>query len=279
MAATMSQAIFSASTSSFRTSQAQHAPMPYSDDPLTQLPVVDFKFDDLRKRMAEFTVKFDAFIERGRKRVLEERNEFRARLGELHEEQRSATTQIASLQSTLSTHNHVLAREQAEKNEMHAQISKLEAHQANQAISRDRLKNAIAQTQRQIEVKLAVQREYAAKMDKQSRLNGPELNFWETYLGCRIEGSGDENKVRIVFMFPPLKGAASNSNGGGTSDEREAVFELLVPATSTGRYLVVYMKPRLDSVKVEKVVDRLNATREIATLLKGMRALFADAMR
>lgn len=58
--------------------------MPYSDDPLTQLPAVDFKFDDLRKRMAEFTVKFDAFIEQGRKRVLEERNEFRARLGELH---------------------------------------------------------------------------------------------------------------------------------------------------------------------------------------------------
>ena len=57
--------------------------MSYSDSPLTQLPSVDFNFDDLRKRMAEFTVKFDAFIERGRKRVLEERNEFRARLGEL----------------------------------------------------------------------------------------------------------------------------------------------------------------------------------------------------
>ena len=58
--------------------------MSYSDSPLTQLPSIDFNFDDLRKRMADFTVKFDAFIERGRKRVLEERNEFRARLGELH---------------------------------------------------------------------------------------------------------------------------------------------------------------------------------------------------
>lgn len=34
--------------------------------------------------MAEFTVKFDAFIEKGRKRVLEERNEFKARLSELN---------------------------------------------------------------------------------------------------------------------------------------------------------------------------------------------------
>lgn len=52
-------------------------------NPLTQLPNVDFNFDDLRQRMSAFTVKFDAFIERGRKRVLEERNEFRERLGEL----------------------------------------------------------------------------------------------------------------------------------------------------------------------------------------------------
>lgn len=83
MATTMA---FSASTSSFRASQSQSAPMSYSDSPLTQLPAVDFNFDELRKRMADFTVKFDAFIERGRKRVLEERNGFRARLGELNGE-------------------------------------------------------------------------------------------------------------------------------------------------------------------------------------------------
>lgn len=57
--------------------------MSYSDNPLTQLPTVDFNFEDLRRRMAEFTVKFDTFIEQGRKRVLQERNEFRARLGEI----------------------------------------------------------------------------------------------------------------------------------------------------------------------------------------------------
>lgn len=50
---------------------------------VTQLPSVDFDFEDLRLRMSAFAVKFDAFIERGRKHVLEERNEFRERLGEL----------------------------------------------------------------------------------------------------------------------------------------------------------------------------------------------------
>lgn len=48
-----------------------------------QLPQIDFGFDDLRDRMAKFTARFDAFIEQGRKRVLEERNHFRMNVAEL----------------------------------------------------------------------------------------------------------------------------------------------------------------------------------------------------
>ena len=48
-----------------------------------QLPHINFGFDDLRDRMAKFTARFDAFIEEGRKRVLEERNQFRMNVAEL----------------------------------------------------------------------------------------------------------------------------------------------------------------------------------------------------
>lgn len=47
------------------------------------LPSIDFGFDDLRERMAKFTARFDEFIERGRKRVLEERNQFAVTVAEL----------------------------------------------------------------------------------------------------------------------------------------------------------------------------------------------------
>ncbi len=47
------------------------------------LPSINFGFDDLRDRMAKFTAKFDAFIEQGRKRVLEERNQFHMNIAEL----------------------------------------------------------------------------------------------------------------------------------------------------------------------------------------------------
>lgn len=47
------------------------------------LPSINFGFEDLRNRMAQFSARFDAFIERGRKQVLEERNQFRINLAEL----------------------------------------------------------------------------------------------------------------------------------------------------------------------------------------------------
>ena len=48
------------------------------------LPSINFGFEELRERMAKFTTKFDDFIEQGRKRVLEERNQFRMNVAELH---------------------------------------------------------------------------------------------------------------------------------------------------------------------------------------------------
>lgn len=42
----------------------------------TTLPHVNFGFDELKDRMARFTVNFDEFVEKSRNRILEERNEF-----------------------------------------------------------------------------------------------------------------------------------------------------------------------------------------------------------
>lgn len=70
----------SASLSSSQNRQTMAAVAPQGD---YTLPNIDFGFDDLRDRMAKFSAKFDAFIEQGRKRVLEERNQFRINMAEL----------------------------------------------------------------------------------------------------------------------------------------------------------------------------------------------------
>lgn len=48
----------------------------------TGLSSTNLGFDDLRARMAAFTVKFDAFIERGNKKILDERSEFARNMAE-----------------------------------------------------------------------------------------------------------------------------------------------------------------------------------------------------
>jgi len=74
--------------SSFSGSQNQYgANAPSMAD---QLPSVDFGFNDLRERMAQFTMRFDEFIERGRKRVLDERNAFRMSVAELEGERQQS---------------------------------------------------------------------------------------------------------------------------------------------------------------------------------------------
>lgn len=64
---------------------AMRPPLLSADAPsmADSLPGINFGFDELRDRMAKFTMKFDTFIEQGRKRVLEERNQFRMNVAEL----------------------------------------------------------------------------------------------------------------------------------------------------------------------------------------------------
>lgn len=61
------------------------APLSSADVPsmADSLPNINFGFDELRERMAKFTDRFDDFIARGRKRVLEERHQFRISVAEL----------------------------------------------------------------------------------------------------------------------------------------------------------------------------------------------------
>src|SRR5690242_20323335 len=92
---------FSTSTSSLRASQSHQPSYSYAGSHLTQLPNVDIPFEDLRKRMNEFTVRFDAFIEKGRRRVLEEHNDFKAKLSELHGTSSSPLCTSTTITNTL----------------------------------------------------------------------------------------------------------------------------------------------------------------------------------
>ncbi|KAK3344005.1 chromosome segregation protein Spc25-domain-containing protein [Lasiosphaeria hispida] len=251
-------------TSVFEPSHSTGRP-PIGPSMADSLPSINFGFDELRDRMAKFTAKFDTFIEQGRKRVLEERNQFRMNVAELQEDQRMKKKDIEILQLKTNTYQQTISKEAAETREMQGAISSLSSQRDKQAATRDALKEQIAATQKDIDVRLAARRAHQAQMEAQARFNVPELDFWVTNLCMRIEGAGAEDRLKFVYTHVDEK-----------NWEREAWFEL---STGSRDYDVKHCRPKLEREKVERVLDRVNETRELTVLLKGMRELFVEAMK
>ncbi|KAL2888875.1 chromosome segregation protein [Ceratocystis lukuohia] len=229
------------------------------------LPNANFGFDNLRDRMTRFTSKFDGYIEQGRKKVLEERNQFRMNIAELQEDERMKRKDIEIIQLKTSSLQQSIAKEDAETREMHDAIASLEAQRDRHLTTRDMLKKQIEQTQREIDARLAAQRAHAAQLESQARFNVPELDFWTSTLGLKIEGAGKDDRLKFIY-----------SHVDERDWEREAWFEL---STASRDYDVKHCRPKLEKEKVEKVLDRVNETRDLVVLLKGMRELFVEAYK
>ena len=172
---------------------------------------------------------------------------------------------IEIIQAKTATHQHTIEKEDAETNEMETAVSTLASQRDKHLQSRDALKKQIAQTEAEIETRLAAQRAHAAQQEAQSRFNVPELDFWITNLCLKIEGAGKDDRLKFVYTHIDEK-----------QWEREAWFELV---TSSRDYDIRHCRPKLEREKVERVLDKTNESRELVVLLKGMRELFVEAMK
>lgn len=247
------------------------------------LPSINFGFDELRDRMAKFTVKFDNFIEQGRKRVLEERNQFRVNVAELEgmwcpaksqalappdtriENQRMKKKDIEILSSKATSHEHILSKEAMETEEMKSAIASLTTQRDLHMSRREALTSQIADTQKAIAARQEAQRAHAQYLDTQARFNVPELDFWTTNLCLSIEGAGQNDRLKFIFTHIDER-----------DWDREAWFEL---DTGKREYEVSYCKPKLEKEMVDKIVEALNESRDLRVLLKGMRELFVNVMK
>lgn len=172
---------------------------------------------------------------------------------------------IDILQMKTNTHQNTIVKEAAETREMQAAINELSAQRDKQAALRDSLQKQIADTQKEIDARLAAQRKYQAQQEAQARFNVPELDFWITNLCMKIEGAGQDDRLKFVFTHIDEK-----------DWEREAWFEL---STAARDYDIRHCRPRLEREKIERVLERTNETRELAVLLKGMRELFVEKFK
>lgn len=181
------------------------------------------------------------------------------------EEQRAKKKEIEIIHVKTSTYQQNLQKEEAETREMEAAISSLSAQRDAHLVKRDDFKKQISQTQAEIESRIAAQRAHAQQQEAQQRFNVPELDFWITNLCLRIEGAGQDDRLKFVFTHIDEK-----------NWEREAWFEL---STSSRDYDVKHCKPKLERESVERVLEKVNESRELVVLMKGMRELFVEAMK
>ncbi|KAL6715072.1 kinetochore-associated Ndc80 complex subunit spc25 [Lecanora helva] len=229
------------------------------------LPNLNFGFEDLRARMAAFTDRFDAFIAQGHKRVLEERNQFRINVAGLQEDQRTKTRDIETLAQKSSQHSATLSTQEAETKAARDEITAITASRNANAQHRDRLRTEINSCNKNINQHKAAQAVHAERIDEQAKLNVPELNFWETYLGLRIEGAGRVDRLKFIF-----------SNLDERECQKEAWFEL---DTEKRDYKVIACKPNVEEGDIEACVDKLNESRDLGEFLKVIREVFVQNMR
>ncbi|KAF1985053.1 hypothetical protein K402DRAFT_379860 [Aulographum hederae CBS 113979] len=246
---------------------AMRAPYSTAEAPsmADSLPSINFGFEELRERMARFSSRFDDFIEKGRKRVLEERNQFRMNIAELQEDQRQKQRDIEITHLKSSTHAQTLSKEAAETTEMHSAINALTSTKQTHQSTNASLASEIAAVKKQIASRRAAQASHRQALAAQSRINPSELQFWESHLCMAILGAGIPDRLKFAFTHVHEK-----------EWERECWFEL---GTGTRDYSVHAVRPKLEREAVDGLVDRLNETRELVGFLKGMRGLFVEALK
>jgi kinetochore protein Spc25 len=172
---------------------------------------------------------------------------------------------IEILELKQTQHSQSLAKESQETSEMQEAIGTLTLQRDERLAHRDTLRSQIAEVQKSISARREAQLKHRRYLDGQSRYNEPELDFWESYLGLRIEGLGKDDRLKFVY-----------TNVDEREWEREAWFEL---DTSERDYKVLGVRPKVEREEVERVVERLNESRDLASFLKGMRELFVEACK
>ncbi|KAF3907263.1 hypothetical protein ABW20_dc0107268 [Dactylellina cionopaga] len=225
-----------------------------------QLPTVSFGFDELKERMAKFTMAFDDFIEKRREKSLEARTNYARDLADLNETQKTVKKNIEHYEQEDIKIAANTEKEIQETAELENEISTIKAQKSTRQAENETLSSQIREQSSAISKKRAKLLEEKRALASQANHNQPELAFWEDYLGLRIEGAGRLDHVRFIYTCLDE-----------TDPERE--FEIVVSVESRD-YEIIGARPKLDEATRARCLETLNETRSIAKFLKSVREEF-----
>lgn len=180
------------------------------------------------------------------------------------EDERTIQRDIEIINLKSQSHKQTLQKEAAEATEMYTAISSITSERDSRLAKHDRVRQQIAETRKSIGQRVEAQKAHAKHLDAQSRLDNPELAFWQNTLSLRIEGAGREDRLKFIYTYISAK-----------DWENEAWFELGI---ASGNYEIFQTEPKLDRDALEREVNLVNENRNLGAFLKRVRKLFADTM-
>ncbi len=165
---------------------------------MVPLPVLDFGMADLKSRMAQFTVRFDTFVLSGRERLLQGKLEFAASMAEDRMTQKSHSKSLEQYKQIELDCAASMVKERAEVEQVQSSISVFSAKKQMMAEQQALLEIQVEQIKVLLQKKRELRSQQRQKLAEQNAKNAPELKFWETHLGMKIEAAGTD---RLKFIF------------------------------------------------------------------------------
>ncbi|OLL22310.1 Kinetochore protein spc25 [Neolecta irregularis DAH-3] len=227
---------------------------------ISSLPKMNVAFDDLKAKMAKFTIEFDDFVKEGRERILLERNGFAKTASEDREKEKGLRKQIEGIRhKERETQQVAIAKEREEVEEAEKTNAALHRKKEEMIERKQILTVQIEEGKIGIQKKREFRTAERQTLACQSSKNTPELEFWEDHLGMKILGLKDDF-LQIVF---------THINEHDWQREYYVTLDL-----SERNYQVPECKPLLNQLAA--LVDRLNETRDFPDFLKRVRKGFKE---
>ncbi|EMR09120.1 hypothetical protein PNEG_02463 [Pneumocystis murina B123] len=229
---------------------------------LSTLPSINLSFDEMKHKMAQFTLKFDKFIMNMREKKLEERNRYMKSIGEDREIQKNLQKQINDCKEIEKNSIEAVEKEKQEVIEAERSIAEFKEKKAMMTEKREYLLQQIQEISQAIQKKREFRTNMRHMFIKQAAKNQPELRFWEEHLAMKIKGVKDDF-LKIIFTH---------------IDENDWMKEFyFIINLSKREYEVTECSPALATV--HEIVSKLNSSRDFFEFLKNMRKAFKKSIQ
>ncbi|EPX71194.1 kinetochore protein Spc25 [Schizosaccharomyces octosporus yFS286] len=226
---------------------------------LSNFPELELNYNDLKSKISNFNSIFDRFLQDERKQLLNNKNEHLKKLSNVYENQKNIEKTLDHLQAREQTYNELLEKERVEREATEQEIQTIQGKVEAMQKRKQTVLDEIERSRAVLTTKQQTKEELESSKRKQEQLNMPELQFWQDYLGLRMEGVHEE-VIRFVF-----------TNIDEKNWDRPFSFQINLSHID---YEVTHCRPLLPTL--DNLVHKLNQSRDFYQFLRDIRKGFVN---